>query len=161
MSSPSDAGTVPGPHDRAAAPGRASASPPQGRYPAARNTGRALAVILGIGLVALLIGITWVVYRMFTADSVSGETVAYRVIDDRTITVQLLVNRDDPAQPVSCVVRARDRDGSEVGRREVLIPPSDSTAVELTTSITTSAPPGMADVYGCGENIPAYLTGTD
>lgn len=170
MSSPADAGpppvsdpqpgtdSEPGPHPQSSTGPR---QPPAGRYPASRTTGRVLAVILGATLVALLVAFAFLAFRLFTDDAVSGETISYRVIDDRTIDIQILVTRDDPSQPVSCVVRARSRDGSEVGRREVLIPPTGSESVELTTRVITSAPPGMADLYGCGDTVPEYLTGSN
>lgn len=164
MSSPSDADTSPVPDPRPPAGGSAPAGgpqqPPAGRYPTSRATGRALAIILGVGLIALLVAVAFLAYRLFTDDAVSGETVSYEVVGDNAIDVQILVTRDDPSQPVSCVVRARSRDGSETGRREVLIRPTEGKTVELTTRIATSAPPGMADLYGCGDTVPAYLTKT-
>jgi hypothetical protein len=58
---------------------------------------------------------------------------------------------------VDCIVRARSKDGSETGRREVLIPPSDSPTVQVTTIVKSFQPPTIGDVYGCGTDVPSYL----
>ena len=67
------------------------------------------------------------------------------------------VTRADPSRPVVCIVRARSRDGSETGRREILVGPSDQATVQVTAPVKTSRPPVTGDVYGCGTDIPAYL----
>ena len=64
------------------------------------------------------------------------------------------VTRDDPSRPVVCIVRARSIDGSETGRREVLVPPSTQKTVQVTTVVKTSRPPVVGDVYGCGTDVP-------
>jgi hypothetical protein len=58
---------------------------------------------------------------------------------------------------VVCILRARSLDGSETGRREVLVPPSSQATVQVTALVKTSKPPAMGDVYGCGTDVPAYL----
>jgi len=39
----------------------------------------------------------------------------------------------------------------------VLVPPSDQTTVQVTTTVKSSRPPAMADIYGCGTEVPGYL----
>jgi hypothetical protein len=56
-----------------------------------------------------------------------------------------------------CIVRARSIDGSETGRREVLVPPSSQATVQVTTTVKSSRPPVVGDVYGCGTHVPSYL----
>ena len=56
-----------------------------------------------------------------------------------------------------CIVRARSIDGSETGRREVLVPPSTQKTVQVTTAVKSSRPPVVGDVYGCGTDVPTYL----
>jgi len=58
---------------------------------------------------------------------------------------------------VDCIVRVRAKDGSETGRREVLVPPSAQATVQVTTTVKSSQPPAMADIYGCGTDVPGYL----
>ena len=62
-----------------------------------------------------------------------------------------------PSRPVDCIVRVRAKDGSETGRREVLVPPASETTVQVTTIVKSSKPPVMGDVYGCGTDVPGYL----
>ncbi|GJN98799.1 membrane protein [Mycobacterium marinum] len=96
-------------------------------------------------------------YQRIVTNAVTGKLAGYRVIDDQTASVTISVTRSDPSRPVDCIVRVRAKDGSETGRREVLVPPSDQTTVQVTTTLKSSKPPLMADVYGCGTDVPAYL----
>jgi Domain of unknown function (DUF4307) len=88
---------------------------------------------------------------------VEGELGGYQLIDDETVSVTITVTRDDPSAPVVCIVRARSIDGGETGRREVLVPPSDQPTVQVTTTVKSSKPPVVGDVYGCGTDVPSYL----
>ncbi|WP_375488362.1 DUF4307 domain-containing protein [uncultured Mycobacterium sp.] len=113
----------------------------------------ALAVlVVAIGVVVAVIG-----YQRLGTSDVTGTLVGYRLIDDQTVSVTIGVTRHDPSRPVDCIVRARSKDGSETGRREVLIPPSDSATVQVTTIVKSFQPPTMGDVYGCGSDVPSYL----
>ncbi len=56
-----------------------------------------------------------------------------------------------------CIVRARAIDGSETGRREVLVGPSDQRVVQVTTLVKSTRKPVVGDVYGCGTDVPSYL----
>jgi hypothetical protein len=73
------------------------------------------------------------------------------------VDVTIGVTRSDPSQPVVCIVRARSKDGSETGRREILVGPSNQTTVQVSALVKTSRPPVTGDVYGCGTDVPAYL----
>ena len=63
------------------------------------------------------------------------------MIDDQTVSVTISVTRADPSRPVDCIVRVRSKDGSETGRREVLVAPSDQATVQVTTVLKSSRPP--------------------
>jgi Domain of unknown function (DUF4307) len=54
-------------------------------------------------------------------------------------------------------VRVRTKDGSETGRREVLVAPSAEKTVHVTTVVKSSKPPVVGDIYGCGTEVPGYL----
>jgi len=43
----------------------------------------------------------------------------------------------------------------------VLVPPSSATTVQVTTTVKSSQPPAMADIYGCGTDVPGYLRPAD
>jgi Domain of unknown function (DUF4307) len=116
-------------------------------------------IAIGLGVLVLVVGIVIAVIasqRLGTGE-VKGELGGYQLIDDETAQVTITVTRDDPSRPVVCIVRARSIDGSETGRREVLVPPSAQKTVQVTTVVKTSKPPVVGDVYGCGTNVPPYL----
>ena len=86
--------------------------------------------------------------------------MSFDIVDDTTVNIRLNVTRDDPSKPAVCIVRARSKDGTETGRREVLVPASESGTVDVRTFVTTSQAPGLGDLYGCSLDVPSYLTGT-
>ncbi|MBN9636000.1 MAG: DUF4307 domain-containing protein, partial [Actinobacteria bacterium] len=67
------------------------------------------------------------------------------------------VTREDPAQTAVCIVRAKAVDGSETGRREILIAPAAAKTVQVTAVVKSTKPPVVGDVYGCGTDVPSYL----
>ncbi|BBZ51357.1 DUF4307 domain-containing protein [Mycobacterium heidelbergense] len=120
---------------------------------ARRRVAIGLAVLaVAAGLVATVIG-----YQRLGTSDVTGSLAGYQLIDDETASVTISVTRSDPSRPVDCIVRVRAKDGSETGRREVLVPPSAQATVQVTTTVKSSQPPVLADVYGCGTDVPGYL----
>jgi len=130
-----------------------------GRQRLSRRTRRWMAVGLTAAVVVLGVVIAAVAFVRFDAGDVKGELGGYRIVDDKTVEVTVSVTRDDPSQPVVCIVRARSYDGTETGRREVLVAPSTETTVQVRTVVTTSRPAVVGDVYGCGSDVPPYLVG--
>lgn len=138
-----------------------STTTPNDRYPSARYPGprvstrgrrwgfTVLGIIAGIVLAFVLI--------QNNTRPIESEVVAFEITDDNTIEIQLKVTRNDPSQDAVCVIRARSKDGSESGRREVLIPASETASVIVTSTVTTTQRPGMGDTYGCSTDAPAYL----
>ena len=132
---------------------------PSARYGRQRLTRRQRRLIAG-GLTALVlvVGVTIAVIASGRfSNSVKGELGGYRLIDDETVDVTISVTREDPSQPVVCIIRARAIDGSETGRREVLIPPATQQTVQVTAIVKSNKPPVVGDVYGCGADVPSYL----
>ncbi len=136
--------------------------PPESRYghraPAA--TRRRIAIALGALVLAAGVVVAVLGYQRFEGNDVEGSIGAYEVLDDQTVSVTISVTRKDPARPASCIVRARSRDGAETGRREILIPPSESKTVQVTTTVKSYKRPFVGDIYGCGINVPSYLIGS-
>ena len=111
-----------------------------------------------VGLVLLVgVGVAVVGFQRFGTDTASAELSAYHLVDDQTVSVTIGVTRPDPSRSVVCIVRARSIDGSETGRREILVGPSDQRVVQVTAEVKSSRPPVMGDVYGCGPDVPSYL----
>lgn len=137
-----------------------SISRPEARYGRtglSRRDRRRIAIgLTGVVLVAG-IGIAIVGYQRIGTSPVSGTLAGYQLVDDETASVTISVTREDPSRPVDCIVRVRAKDGSETGRREVLVPPADQGTVQVTTTVKSTKPPVMADVYGCGTDVPGYL----
>ncbi|WP_204802038.1 DUF4307 domain-containing protein [Mycobacterium riyadhense] len=134
--------------------------PPSPRYGRARLSRRGRRrVVIGLAVLAVASGVAIAVigYHRIGTSPVTGTLAGYQLIDDETASVTISVTRADPSRPVHCIVRVRSKDGSETGRRELLVPPSNQTTVQVTTTVKSSQPPVMADVYGCGTDVPAYL----
>ena len=100
--------------------------------------------------------VAFVASQRLGGGDVEGKLGGYRLVDDETVSVTISVTRADPSRPVVCIVRARSIDGSETGRREVLVPPSRRTP-SGDHVVKSSQPPVIGDVYGCGTDVPAYL----
>ena len=124
-----------------------------------RRTRRLIAIGFTVLVVVTGVAIAAVAVVRFGAGDVKGEVGAYRIVDDETVEVTVSVTRDDPSQPVVCIIRARSYEGIETGRREVLVPPAESATVQVTAIVKSSRPPAVGDVYGCGSDVPPYLTG--
>ena len=116
-------------------------------------------VVIGLAVLVVAAGVVVAVvgYQRLGRSDVAGSLVGYQVIDNETASVTISVTRSNPSRPVDCIVRVRAKDGSETGRREVLVPPSDQATVQVTTTVKSSRPPVMADIYGCGTDVPGYL----
>jgi hypothetical protein len=127
----------------------------RGRFSRASRGGVVVALaVLGVaaGIVVAVVG-----YQRLGRSDVVGTLAGYRLIDPETVSVTISVTRSDPSRPVDCIVRVRAKDGSETGRREVLVPPASEATVQVTAIVKSSKPAVMGDVYGCGTDVPGYL----
>ena len=137
----------------------ASPPPPQTRYGRGRSLrpSRRRAAILAAGVAVAGVVLTAIVYQRLGRSDVEGTLAGYQLIDSQTVSVTISVTRKDPSRPVDCIVRVRAKDGSETGRREVLVAPSAQTTVQVTTVLKSSKPAVVGDIYGCGTDVPSYL----
>ncbi|KWX67713.1 DUF4307 domain-containing protein [Mycobacterium sp. NAZ190054] len=135
--------------------------PPEryGQQRLSRRTRRWIAIGLTALVVLTGIVVATVAFNRFGSNDVEGELAGYELVDPHTVDVTVSVTRDDPSRPVVCIVRARSYDGDETGRREVLVPPSADATVQVTTTVKSSRPAVIGDVYGCGTDVPGYLVG--
>ncbi|KAA8966300.1 DUF4307 domain-containing protein [Mycobacterium sp.] len=136
---------------------RTSVPPRYGRRRMSAAARRRIAVALGGMVLAVGVLLAVVAQQRLGTAEVTGTLAGYRLVDDETVSVTINVTRADPSRPVACIVRARSKDGSETGRREVLIPPSQARTVQVTTVVKSRRPPVMGDIYGCGTDVPGYL----
>jgi len=137
-----------------------SPQPPLARYGRRRlpraSRGRVIVALAVLGVVAGII-VAVIGYQRLGRSDVEGTLAGYRLVDPETVEVTISVRRSDPSRPVDCIVRVRAQNGSETGRREVLVPPASDATVQVTTIVKSSQPPVMGDVYGCGTDVPGYL----
>ncbi|MFZ2172556.1 MAG: DUF4307 domain-containing protein [Rhodococcus sp. (in: high G+C Gram-positive bacteria)] len=134
---------------------------PPGRYAAATQPAqprRWLAWVLTAAVIVVGMVVAFVAYSKFASNEIETEATSFEVIDDSRLDITFTVTRDDPSRAAVCIVRARSKDGSETGRREVYIAGGPDKTVKLTAPVHTSRPPAMGDIYGCSFDIPAYLT---
>jgi hypothetical protein len=130
-----------------------------GRKPRSPVSQRWMAIVLTALVVALGLAVARLGYQRFEGNAVEGETAAFEVLDDQTVSITISVTRKDPATPVVCIVRARSRDGAETGRREILVGASQAKTVQVTTTVKSYKRPFVGDIYGCGVDVPGYLRG--
>jgi len=114
-------------------------------------------IVVGLLVVVACLALAVWGYQRFERLDVQGETAAFEVLDDQTVSITLSVTRKDPAKPAVCIVRVRSKDGAETGRREILVPPSQSETVQVTATVKSKGTPFVGDVYGCGLDVPGYL----
>ncbi|WP_280271411.1 DUF4307 domain-containing protein [Nocardia wallacei] len=138
-----------------AAPGAERVADRYGTGPRRRR--RWLPYLLGAVVVLAGLIVAYAGYRQFGPEDIEPDQLGYTIANDSTLDIHIKVTREHPDRPVVCFVRAMDSDQAEVGRREVLIPPSTSGTVELTATIRTTGRPAAGDIYGCSDKVPAYL----
>jgi uncharacterized protein DUF4307 len=128
-----------------------------GQQRLSRGSRRRLAVVLFAVIVAAGVALALVAFQRLGTGEVKGELGGYELIDGHTARVTISVTRKDPSRPVACIIRARAIDGAEIGRRELLVPPSSQATVQVTAVVKSNRLPVVGDVYGCGKDVPAYL----
>ena len=117
-------------------------------------------MIIGLFLLIVTVGvvIALIAFQRFGTGDVKGELGGYKIVDDETVAVTITVTRSDPSVPAVCIVRARSISGDETGRREILVPPSTASSVVIDALVKSTKPPVVGDIYGCGIDVPPYLT---
>ncbi|AVL99910.1 DUF4307 domain-containing protein [Gordonia iterans] len=133
-------------------------SGPRATYPVEQSPSsrRRWFLICSVAVVIAGVALAYIGFKQFGDPEVSGQAVGHEVLGSDAVEVRYTVNRKNPDAPVACIVRGRALDGSEVGRREVLIPPG-AVQVGAQTTVYTSRPPVIGEVFGCTTSVPAYL----
>jgi hypothetical protein len=126
---------------------------PPGRYGRRRSPRRAPRWVLPLlvaGVVTAGLGLSWQMYRNYAADRITSQVTAFSIISDSAVKLSFEVVKD-PGQRATCIVRARSRDGREVGRAEVSVPAgaSGEKTVLVTYTLATSKRAVAPEVYGC------------
>lgn len=122
---------------------------PPGRYGrrATRRTSRwAMPLLVTLALFAGL-AVSLSAYRNLRGPGVSGTVAAFTTAEDH-VDIRLEVVRDRPHEPAICTLRARSRQGAEVGHAEVAVKPGAGTVV-LDYRLATTGRPVTGEVVGC------------
>ncbi|AOS61640.1 DUF4307 domain-containing protein [Actinoalloteichus hymeniacidonis] len=141
-------------------PSTPSGERPEGRYGSRTRrrprwvVGVSLGVAAGLGLVASVVA-----YNNFGPAPIQAQQTAFDITSDAGLDLSFEVVRDEPERAAVCVVASRAENGDEVGRREVFVPPGEGTQI-YTTTLRTSQPPVIGEVFGCSYDVPEYLVDT-
>ena len=127
---------------------------PAGRYDKPRLLGqRLLAVFLSLAFLALMAAIiVTLTTRAFNGEPKASVT-SFTIDSDREVTVRFSV-RKRAGSRAFCIVRARGRDGSEVGRDIAEVDRTGSSDKELSTefSLATAGRAVTGEVAGCSSS---------
>lgn len=95
---------------------------PPGRYGRrrGRRSGRLLPVLLALALVAALGVVSVRLYRQYGDPNYRAQVISYTEITESQVVIEFRVTVPEGGS-ARCVLRARSRDGAEVGREEVVI----------------------------------------
>ena len=125
-----------------------AAAPPPGRYDGPRGLiGRRRTVATCVTVLVGLV-LAYLVFARVSSGRPTGSVVAYRVSSDHQVQVVFDVRRPAGREAV-CVVRARDRDGVEVGSQDTPVPATDRAVVRVTTLLATRGRAATGEVQGC------------
>lgn len=115
----------------------------------------------GIPLAGLLVGalIAFVAYTNLGTEPLSTTVKQFAPSGEHSMRVTFTLTRDQPDRAADCVVTASLADATELGRKEVYIPPGSETR-KVTAHIRTAKRAAKSEVYGCSYNIPKYLEPT-
>ncbi len=125
---------------------------PAGRYGRRRERRGAsrpavLALALVAALVFTLIGVR--LYRAYGDGDYTASVTAFDEITDTQVVVTFMVQLPADGEAV-CLVRARDRTGTEIGREEVTVRPGpEPERTMVTHRLVTTGRPVTGEVKGC------------
>jgi hypothetical protein len=105
-------------------------------------------------LAALLIAASYLAFDRFTSTRTSFGLVGYGVLSDHSVEVRFEVHKGREATVV-CLVRARDRNGAEVGTAPVRVGPSSVDPVVVVHTLTTSRRASTGEVTACSAPQPS------
>jgi hypothetical protein len=92
-----------------------------------------------------LLAFSYVAWDRVSAGRTSVSVLGYVVVDDHALDVRFRVVKDRSATVV-CAVRARDRDGAEVGSEDVTVGPGESVVTHRLSTVHRAA---IGEVTGC------------
>jgi hypothetical protein len=96
------------------------------------------------------LGVAWLGYRNLGDPPISGSVLGWGPAPSGTaLSVRFAVHRDHPERPATCTLRARAKDGAQVGTIQVAVPKSTTRDVAVTADLPIRSTAGVAEVYTC------------
>jgi hypothetical protein len=124
---------------------------PPGRY-GRRRSGRrrpALPIVALALVIAASVLLSVRLYQRYGQTDYQDQIIGWQEPTATTMTIKFTV-RVPAGKAASCVLRARDYYGNEVGRRTVVVRAEPgATAVQAEEAVTTTAKASVGDVMGC------------
>jgi hypothetical protein len=119
-----------------------------GRTRSRRVRGRLLAVIVGVGVLA--VAVAWVLWvgLFSTSASIDTQDVGFTVVDPHTIDVRSQISTD-PNTAVTCSVEALNEKFAIVGWKVVKLPAVAERNRVITTTLRTSEPAVTGLIGSC------------
>jgi len=121
---------------------------PSERYGDDRRSWRPLGIVAVIGLAIVFVGGIVAIGWNLSNPAITVQLRAYNVVDDRTVEVTYLLRISDTSKGATCVVRARDRQGIEVGRTNSVTPAGKAEQI-IQVQLKTSARAVLGEVLDC------------
>ena len=124
---------------------------PPGRYGRRRDGSRRTWPLIIAALIAALVatGLAVTFYDKFGQTDYTADIIGWNEPTPAELVIQFRV-RVPEGGTASCMLRARDYDGFEVGRRAVEVPaPPGGGSVELSEAVPTKARASVGDIMGC------------
>ena len=122
-------------------------SPAPNPPPLARATKIVLIAVLGAGW-AIALGLLFRAALYHVNPAVRGTVVGYEVTSDRSVVVRYEIVRK-AGVTAQCVIRARAADGSEVGRRLIVIPDGPDLRIARTEVLATTSRAITGEIQEC------------
>jgi hypothetical protein len=124
---------------------------PPGRYGRRRSTGRRRVLPIVVAVLVLLASVLVSVrlYQRYGQTDYETQIVGWDEPTDSRIMIRFRV-RVPAGGSAACVLRARDYNGNELGRREVVVHAAgDATTIEADEPVSTTGRASVGDVLGC------------
>jgi hypothetical protein len=124
---------------------------PPGRYGRRRDGRRHLAVpiVLGVLLLAGCVALAVRLYQQYGDPAYDQQIIGWSDVTDTSITIRFTV-QVPAGGTASCILRARDYGGTEVGRRTVTVTATGgATSIDAREPVTTTARASVGDVLSC------------
>ncbi|MYV98878.1 DUF4307 domain-containing protein [Streptomyces sp. SID3343] len=123
-----------------------SATPATRYGKGATRNDRGLKIAFAVFLVLLVSATIWIGLDVANP-GVRGSIPSFEVTSDSSVEAQIEVRKDADKEAV-CVLRSRDKDGIEVGRRELRFDKGEK-KIDRTETLQTAGKPNTAELEDC------------